>query len=68
MLVDALATTVNPVDTFVRSGQFPTALSFPFVIGRDLVGVVAETGAEVSGFAPGDRVWCGSLGHDGRQG
>ncbi|MFH8984935.1 NADPH:quinone reductase [Streptomyces varsoviensis] len=68
VLVDALATTVNPVDTFVRSGQFPTALSFPFVIGRDLVGVVAETGAEVSGFAPGDRVWCGSLGHDGRQG
>ncbi|TXC99722.1 NADPH:quinone reductase [Streptomyces sp. ISID311] len=68
VLVDALATTVNPVDTFVRSGQYPTALSFPFVIGRDLVGVVADTGADVSGFAPGDRVWCNSLGHDGRQG
>ncbi|MEU3567978.1 NADPH:quinone reductase [Kitasatospora sp. NPDC036755] len=68
VLVDVLATTVNPVDTFVRSGQYRTALTFPFVIGRDAVGVVAETGAEVSGFAPGDRVWCNSLGHDGRQG
>ncbi|MEU9046841.1 MULTISPECIES: NADPH:quinone reductase [unclassified Kitasatospora] len=68
VLVNVLATTVNPVDTFVRSGQYRTALSFPFVIGRDVVGVVAETGADVSGFAPGDRVWCNSLGHDGRPG
>ncbi|MEV7770880.1 NADPH:quinone reductase [Kitasatospora sp. NPDC086791] len=68
VLVDVLATTVNPVDTFVRSGQYPTALDFPFVIGRDAVGVVAAAGADVTGFAPGDRVWCNSLGHDGRPG
>ncbi|ARP72893.1 NADPH:quinone reductase [Streptomyces pluripotens] len=68
VLVNVCATTVNPVDTFVRSGQYPTTLSFPFVIGRDLVGVVAEAGADASGFAPGDWVWCNSLGHDGRQG
>src|SRR5699024_9875534 len=40
----------------------------PFVIGRDLVGTVAAVGAGVAGFAVGDRVWCNSLGHDGRQG
>nr|WP_206322550.1 NADPH:quinone reductase [Streptomyces sp. HNM0575] len=68
VLVDVAATTVNPVDTFVRSGRYPTRLSFPFVIGRDLVGTVAETGAGVRGFTPGDAVWCNSLGHDGRQG
>lgn len=52
VLVDVTATTVNPVDTFVRSGDYPTRVSFPFVIGRDLVGVVTGTGAGVHGFAP----------------
>ncbi len=65
VLVDVLATTVNPVDTFVRSGKWRTPIPFPFVVGRDLVGRVAS---EASGFAEGERVWCGSLGHGGRQG
>jgi 2-desacetyl-2-hydroxyethyl bacteriochlorophyllide A dehydrogenase len=68
VLVDVLATTVNPVDTFVRSGLFPTQVDFPFVVGRDLVGTVAEVGPGASGFRAGDRVWCNSLGHGGRQG
>ncbi|MFF8593595.1 NADPH:quinone reductase [Streptomyces sp. NPDC015220] len=65
VLVDVLATAVDPVDAFVRSGVFRTPLTFPFVIGRDLVGTVAAPGA---GFAVGETVWCDSLGHDGRQG
>ncbi|HEX6471025.1 MAG TPA: NADPH:quinone reductase [Streptosporangiaceae bacterium] len=68
VLVDVIATTVNPVDTFVRSGVFRTPIPFPFIIGRDAVGTVAECGPGVHGFAVGDRVWCNSLGHDGRQG
>ncbi|MFI6262969.1 NADPH:quinone reductase [Micromonospora sp. NPDC051006] len=68
VLVDVVATTVNPVDTFVRSGAYPTPLPWPFVVGRDLVGRVAEVGPGVAGFRPGDLVWCNSLGHDGRQG
>lgn len=38
VLVAVEAMTVNPVDTFVRSGAFATSVAFPFVIGRDLVG------------------------------
>jgi 2-desacetyl-2-hydroxyethyl bacteriochlorophyllide A dehydrogenase len=68
VLVDVLATTVNPVDTFVRSGLFRTPVEFPFVIGRDLVGRVADAGPGAPGFAVGDAVWCNSLGHGGRQG
>ncbi|RKN30070.1 NADPH:quinone reductase [Micromonospora musae] len=68
VLVDVLATTVNPVDTFVRSGAYRTALPLPFVVGRDLVGRVAEAGPGVTGFRAGELVWCNSLGHDGRQG
>ncbi|MER5972464.1 NADPH:quinone reductase [Streptomyces sp. NPDC002055] len=68
VLVDVTATTVNPVDTFIRSGAWRTPVPFPFVIGRDVVGTVAATGAGVAGFAVGDAVWCNSLGHGGRQG
>jgi len=68
VLVDVEVTTVNPVDTFVRSGLFPTPAVFPLVISRDLAGTVRAVGPGVTGFAVGDRVWCNSLGHGGRQG
>jgi NADPH:quinone reductase-like Zn-dependent oxidoreductase len=59
---------VDNVDTLVRSGIYATPTPFPFVIGRDLVGTVAAAGPGAPGFADGDRVWCNSLGHGGRQG
>jgi NADPH:quinone reductase-like Zn-dependent oxidoreductase len=65
VLVDVLATTVNPVDTFVRSGAFRTEVVLPLVLSRDLVGTVA---ASAHGFERGEPVWCNSLGHGGRQG
>ncbi len=68
VLVRVEAVAVNPVDTFVRSGAYRTAIPFPFVIGRDLVGTVAGAGSEVTGLAAGERVWCNSMGHSGRQG
>lgn len=68
VLVDVDATTVHPVDTFIRSGRFRTPTPFPFVIGRDLVGTVAAAGPGAPGFRAGDPVWCNSLGHGGRQG
>ncbi|HET8599621.1 MAG TPA: NADPH:quinone reductase [Segeticoccus sp.] len=68
VLVRVGQVTVDPVDTYVRSGRYPTPLPSPFVIGRDLVGTAEAAGTQDSGFAPGDRVWCNSLGHEGRQG
>ncbi len=68
VLVDVEAVSVNPVDTFVRSGLFRTPVDFPFVVSRDLVGTVVSAGPGAAGFAVGDRVWCNSLGHGGRQG
>lgn len=62
------ATTVNHVDLFIRSGQFPVRLQFPFIIGRDLAGTVEETDGESGKFRPGERVWTNSLGYGGRQG
>lgn len=68
VLVDVQATTVNHVDTFVRAGTFRTPMPLPFVVGRDLVGTVARAGPGVTDVREGDRVWCNSLGHGGRQG
>lgn len=68
VLVRPEAVAVDPVDAFVRSGAYRTSTPFPFVLGRDLVGTVVAAGAGAAGFRPGDRVWCGSLGHAGRQG
>ncbi|WP_239115316.1 NADPH:quinone reductase [Planotetraspora kaengkrachanensis] len=66
VLVRVAATAVNRVDTFVRSGAYHTPIPLPLVLGRDLVGEVADPGA--SGLAPGTRVWTNSLGYGGRQG
>lgn len=67
VLVEVALVAANPVDTLVRSGRYATPVSFPFVVGRDLVGRVVQAGPG-AGFSPGETVWCNSLGHDGRQG
>ncbi|PRZ41008.1 NADPH:quinone reductase-like Zn-dependent oxidoreductase [Antricoccus suffuscus] len=68
VLVSAEAMAVNHVDRFVRSAAYRTPVTFPFVIGRDLVGTITAVGADVTQFGTGDRVWCNSLGYAGRQG
>jgi NADPH2:quinone reductase len=61
LLVDVAATGVNYADTYHRGGMYPMEL--PFVPGLEGTGTVAEVGAGVSGFAPGDRVvWMGAMG------
>jgi NADPH2:quinone reductase len=67
-LIKVGAVDMNPIDTYVRSGAIPAKTPFPFILGRDVAGVVAETGAGVKGFKVGDRVWAAGEGHAGRQG
>lgn len=66
-LVRVEVATINPVDTLIRSGRWPTLTPFPFVTGRDLVGTVTAAGPG-SGFSRGERVWSNSVGLAGRQG
>ncbi|SCQ81309.1 zinc-binding alcohol dehydrogenase family protein [Propionibacterium freudenreichii] len=54
LLVEVHATSVNPVDTKVRSGGKP---SDGKVLGWDAAGVVQAVGPEVTLFAPGDEVF-----------
>ena len=67
-LVRVTAASVNPIDTYIRSGLVPMELPKPFVVGCDLAGVVEVVGADVTRIKPGDRVWGSNQGLLGRQG
>lgn len=67
-LVRVTAASVNPIDTYIRSGLVPMELPKPFVVGCDLAGVIEAVGADVTRFKPGDRVWGTNQGLLGRQG
>ncbi|WP_430910725.1 zinc-binding alcohol dehydrogenase family protein [Methylobacterium sp. sgz302541] len=61
LLVQVKAISVNPVDTKVRANAKPDGEAWK-VPGWDAAGIVAATGAEVTGFEPGDEVfYAGSL-------
>ncbi len=58
VLVRVAATSINPIDWKMRSGDakeiFP--VEFPWIPGWDVSGIVRAVGPGVSGFEPGDRV------------
>lgn len=62
------AVSVNPIDTYVRSGVVAMDLPMPFILGCDAAGIVQEVGSSVKRFRPGDRVWITNQGLLGRQG
>ena len=59
VLVQVHATSVNPLDSKIRTGEFKLILpyTFPLVLGNDLAGVVVSTGSAVKRFKPGDEVY-----------
>ena len=58
VLIEVIATSVNPVDWKIRSGarqkDFP--LELPAILGKDVSGIVRAVGSEVRTFEPGDHV------------
>lgn len=68
VLVKVEAVSVNPVDTYIRSGAIDMPLPMPFIVGCDLAGTVEKVGPECKKFRPGDRVWGTNQGLLGRQG
>jgi NADPH:quinone reductase len=62
------AASINPIDTYIRSGMVNANLPLPFVPGCDLAGTVDAVGPGVTKFKVGDRVWGSNQGLLGRQG
>ncbi|MFB6304172.1 MAG: zinc-binding dehydrogenase [Haloferacaceae archaeon] len=56
VLVDVKAAALNHLDVWTRRGLPTIDVEMPHVPGSDAAGVVAETGADVERFEPGDRV------------
>ncbi|MGH3493328.1 MAG: zinc-binding dehydrogenase [Sciscionella sp.] len=66
VVVKVLAAAVDHVDTFVRAGSWPTEVTWPLVVGRDLVGEVVEPSD--SAYQKGQLVWTSSAGYGRRPG
>jgi alcohol dehydrogenase len=59
LLVEVWAASLNPVDTYLRSGGMKemAPLHFPATLGGDFAGIVAQVGRAVTGFAVDDEVY-----------
>lgn len=59
LLVEVRSVSINPVDFKIKRGdlKFIPGAKFPRIFGSDFAGRVRETGSEVRGFKPGDRVY-----------
>jgi len=59
LLVEIHATSVNPLDSKVRDGEFKLFLPYrpPFILGHDVAGIVTRVGPKVGRFHVGDQVY-----------
>jgi NADPH2:quinone reductase len=55
--VQVKAAGVNPVETYMRAGQYPTLPKLPWTPGNDAAGIVHAVGSGVNSVKPGDRVF-----------
>jgi len=55
---------INPVDWKIRAGYLKSVMpkKFPLTLGQDIAGTVAEVGADVNQFKPGDEVFGSATG------
>jgi NADPH2:quinone reductase len=57
VLVHLTAIGVNPVDTYLRSGNYPVKPQLPYTPGSDAAGVVHQVGEGVTRVKAGERVY-----------
>lgn len=56
VLVRVKAVGINPVETYIRAGQYPKVPDLPYTPGKDAAGIVEKVGTNVTDFSAGDRV------------
>lgn len=59
VLIEVHAASINPIDNIVKAGYAKEMfeISFPYIIGYDVSGVVIDVGNKVSKFKKGDEVF-----------
>ncbi len=56
VIVRVRSTALNYHDIFTRNGMPGIRIQMPMICGLDVAGEIAETGSDVTGWKPGDRV------------
>lgn len=56
VLIEVMATSVNPIDCKIRSGMFPMQ-HLPAILHGDVAGIVVEVADDVTQFKVGDQVY-----------
>lgn len=59
VMIEVHAASINPIDNIVKAGYMKDMMkiSFPYIMGYDVSGVVTEVGTKVSKFKIGDEVY-----------
>lgn len=57
VLVRVKAVGVNPVDTYIRAGNYARKPQLPYTPGSDAAGIVEKIGVSISAVQPGERVY-----------
>ncbi len=57
VVVRVHAVGVNPVDTYIRSGLYPSMPELPYIPGMDGAGIIESIGRDVRKVKVGDRVY-----------
>ncbi len=57
ILVEVKASSVNPLDTMLRSSDTPWSANLPEILHGDVAGIVTEVADDVSRFKVGDEVY-----------
>ena len=57
MVVEVQATSVNPLDTMLRSSETPWSKNLPEILHGDVAGIITEVADDVSRFSVGDEVY-----------
>ena len=60
VVVKVHAVGINPVDTYIRSGDYHIKPDLPFTPGQEAAGVVDTVGDGVTTVRPGDRIYTGA--------
>ena len=65
VLIEIYSAGVNVIDLMIRNGDFKLFLPMkpPFLLGRDVAGIVIKKGSKVSRFKVGDEVYASSGDH-----
>ena len=57
VLINVKAVGLNPVETYIRAGNYARLPTLPAILGHDCAGIVTTTGPDVTQFKTGDRVF-----------